>query len=177
MNTKPTIENAASIVGTRTAEGSTVRFYNADGCEFMTLTSDDSVFVATFKRDNPRVDHTETVYTLTRNVFKALNAKDEELVRVEFDGTAKQPFVLGGAIASYFINDRGRYVFRISFDGQAPRDVYASPRVSDVDVSPKAVGSTIESISIVDLGDKRVVRCYSGRKAILTYVESKGERA
>lgn len=31
---------AASIVDTRTAEGSTVRFYNADGFEFMTLTSD-----------------------------------------------------------------------------------------------------------------------------------------
>lgn len=32
---------AASIVDTRTAEGSTVRFYNADGGEFMTLTSGD----------------------------------------------------------------------------------------------------------------------------------------
>lgn len=32
---------AASIVDTRTAEGSTVRFYNADGFEFMTLKSDD----------------------------------------------------------------------------------------------------------------------------------------
>lgn len=32
---------AASIIDTRTAEGSTVRFYNADGFEFMTLTSDD----------------------------------------------------------------------------------------------------------------------------------------
>lgn len=32
---------AASIVDTRTTEGSTVRFYNADGFEFMTLTSDD----------------------------------------------------------------------------------------------------------------------------------------
>lgn len=32
---------AVSIVDTRTAEGSTVRFYNADGLEFMTLTSDD----------------------------------------------------------------------------------------------------------------------------------------
>jgi hypothetical protein len=31
----------ASIVDTRTAEGSTVRFYNADGFEFMTLKSDD----------------------------------------------------------------------------------------------------------------------------------------
>lgn len=31
----------ASIVGTRTAEGSTVRFYSACGFEFMTLTSDD----------------------------------------------------------------------------------------------------------------------------------------
>ena len=31
---------AASIVDTRTAEGSTVRFYNADGFEFVTLTSD-----------------------------------------------------------------------------------------------------------------------------------------
>jgi hypothetical protein len=31
---------AASIVDTRTAEGSTVRFYNADGFEFMTLKSD-----------------------------------------------------------------------------------------------------------------------------------------
>ena len=30
----------ASIVDTRTAEGSTVRFYNADGFEFMTLKSD-----------------------------------------------------------------------------------------------------------------------------------------
>lgn len=60
MNTTPTIENAvtwfnahtathhfdvvdrqaASIVDTRTSEGSTVRFYNADGDEFMTLTSD-----------------------------------------------------------------------------------------------------------------------------------------
>lgn len=60
MNTTPTIENAvtwfnahtathhfdivdrqtASIVDTRTAEGSTVRFYNADGGEFMTLKSD-----------------------------------------------------------------------------------------------------------------------------------------
>lgn len=32
---------AASIVNTLTAEGSTVRFYNADGYEFMTLKSDD----------------------------------------------------------------------------------------------------------------------------------------
>lgn len=32
---------AASIVDTRTADGSTVRFYNADGFEFMTLKSDD----------------------------------------------------------------------------------------------------------------------------------------
>jgi hypothetical protein len=31
---------AASIVDTRTAEGSTVRFYNADGFEYMTLKSD-----------------------------------------------------------------------------------------------------------------------------------------
>ena len=31
----------ASIVDTRTAEGSTVRFYNAGGFEFMTLESDD----------------------------------------------------------------------------------------------------------------------------------------
>lgn len=57
MRTMPTVENAtiwfnaktvthhldvvdrqaASIVDTRTAEGSTVRFYNADGFEFMTL--------------------------------------------------------------------------------------------------------------------------------------------
>lgn len=144
--------------------------WGKDGCIRVSL--DDSVFVATFKRDNPRVDHTETVYNFTRNIFKALNAKDEELVRVEFDGTAKQPYILGAVITSYFINDRGRYVFRMSFDGQAPRDVYASSRVSDVDVSPKAVGSAIESISIVDLGDRRVVRCYSGRKAILTYEEA-----
>lgn len=61
METMPTEENAAtwfnaktvahhldvvdrqtaSIVDTRTAEGSTVRFYNADGFEFMTLKSDD----------------------------------------------------------------------------------------------------------------------------------------
>lgn len=61
MRTMPTVENAAtwfdaktvthhldvvdrqaaSIVDTRTAEGSIVRFYNADGFEFMTLTSDD----------------------------------------------------------------------------------------------------------------------------------------
>lgn len=61
MKTMPTVENAAawfnaktvthhldvvdrqaaSIVDTRTAEGSTVRFYNADGFEFMTLKSDD----------------------------------------------------------------------------------------------------------------------------------------
>lgn len=60
MRTRPTEENAAtwfnaktvthhldvvdrqaaSIVDTRTAEGSTVRFYNADGFEFMTLESD-----------------------------------------------------------------------------------------------------------------------------------------
>lgn len=60
METTPTIENAAtwfnaktvtqhldvvdrqaaSIVDTRTDEGSTVRFYNADGFEFMTLKSD-----------------------------------------------------------------------------------------------------------------------------------------
>lgn len=148
--------------------------WGKDGC--MRESLDYSVFVATFKRDNPRVDHTETIYNVTRNVFKALNAKDEELVRVEFDGTAKQPYILGAVITSYFVNDRGRYVFSVSFDGQAPRDVYASSRVSDVDVSPKAVGSTIESVSIVDLGDRRVVRCYSGRKAILTYEESKGER-
>lgn len=32
---------AASIVDTRTAEGSIVRFYNADGFEFTTLKSDD----------------------------------------------------------------------------------------------------------------------------------------
>lgn len=61
MRTAPTVENAAtrlnaktvthhldvvdrqavSIVDTRTAEGSTVRIYNADGFEFMTLKSDD----------------------------------------------------------------------------------------------------------------------------------------
>lgn len=61
MHTTPTVENAAtwfnaktvtqhldvvdrqaaSIVDIRTAEGSTVRFYNADGFEFMTLKSDD----------------------------------------------------------------------------------------------------------------------------------------
>lgn len=60
MKTKPTVENAptwfnaktvthhldvvdrcaVSIVDTRTAEGSTVRIYNADGFEFMTLKSD-----------------------------------------------------------------------------------------------------------------------------------------
>lgn len=60
MRTMPTVENAAtwfnaktvthhldvvdrqavSIVNTCTAEGSTVRFYNADGFEFMTLKSD-----------------------------------------------------------------------------------------------------------------------------------------
>lgn len=60
MKSVPTVENAAtwfdaktvthhldvvdrqtaSIVDTRTAEGSTVRFYNADGFEFMTLKSD-----------------------------------------------------------------------------------------------------------------------------------------
>lgn len=45
MGTSPTVENAvdrqaASIVDTRTAEGSVVRFYNAAGDEFMTLTSD-----------------------------------------------------------------------------------------------------------------------------------------
>lgn len=60
MGTMPTVENAAtwfnaktvthhldvidrqvaSIVDTRTAEGSTARFYNADGFEFMTLKSD-----------------------------------------------------------------------------------------------------------------------------------------
>lgn len=33
---------AASIVDTRTAEGSIVRFYNADGFEFMTLKSDNA---------------------------------------------------------------------------------------------------------------------------------------
>lgn len=152
----------------------TVVAWGEDGCMYEVL--DDSVFVATFKRDNPRVDHTETVYTTLRNVFKALNANDEELVRVEFDGTAKQPYILGAVITSYFVNDRGRYVFRLSFGGQAPRDVYASHLVSDVDVSPKAVGATIESVSIVNLGDRRVVRCCSGRKAILTYEERKGER-
>lgn len=61
MRTMPAVENAAtwfnaktvthhhdvidrqtaSIVDTRTAEGSTVRFYNACGFEFMTLKSDD----------------------------------------------------------------------------------------------------------------------------------------
>ena len=61
METMPTVENAAtwfnaetvtqhldvvdrqtaSIVDTRTAEGSIARFYNADGFEFMTLESDD----------------------------------------------------------------------------------------------------------------------------------------
>ena len=60
MRTMPTVENAAtwfnaktvthhldvvdrqatSIVDTRTADGSIVRFYNADGFEFMTLKSD-----------------------------------------------------------------------------------------------------------------------------------------
>lgn len=60
MKTMPTVENAAtwfnaktvthhldvvdrvaaSIVDTRTVKGSTVQFYNADGFEFMTLTSD-----------------------------------------------------------------------------------------------------------------------------------------
>lgn len=61
MKTTPTVENAvawfgehtvtyhldvsdcvaASIINTLTAKGSTVRFYNADGHEFMTLKSDD----------------------------------------------------------------------------------------------------------------------------------------
>lgn len=61
MDTTPTVDNAvawfgahtvthhldvvdrvtASIVNTLTAEGSTVRFYNANGYEFMTLKSDD----------------------------------------------------------------------------------------------------------------------------------------
>lgn len=53
MGTMPTVENAATwfnaktvthhldVVDTRTAEGSTVRFYNACGFEFMTLKSDD----------------------------------------------------------------------------------------------------------------------------------------
>lgn len=53
MRTMPTVENAATwfnaktvthhldVVDTRTAEGSTVRFYNACGFEFMTLKSDD----------------------------------------------------------------------------------------------------------------------------------------
>ena len=149
----------------------TVVAWGENGC--MRESLDDSVFVATFKRDNPRVDHTETAYNLTRNVFKALNAKDEELVRVEFDGTAKQPYILGAVLTSYYLDDRGRYVFRLSFDGQVPRDVYTSPRVSDVDVSPEVIGSTIESVSIVDLGDRRVVRCYSGRKAVLAYEEAK----
>ena len=148
----------------------TVVTWGKDGC--MRESLDDSVFVATFKRDNPRVDHTETAYTVTRNIFKALNAKDEELVRVEFDGTAKQPFILGATLVSYFLNDRGRYIFRVSFDGQAPRDVYASSQVSNIDVSLEAVRSTIESVSIVDLGDRRIVRCYSGCKAILTYEEA-----
>ena len=148
----------------------TVVKWGKNGCMCEAL--DDSVFTATFKRDNPQVDHTETVYNATRNVFKALNAKDEELVRVEFDGKAKQPFILGATLVSYFLNDRGRYVFRVSFDGQAPRDVYASSWMSNIDVNPKAVRSTIESVSIVDLGDRRVVRCYSGRKAILTYEEA-----
>lgn len=148
----------------------TVVMWGKNGCMHKSL--DDSVSVATFKRDNPQIDHTETVYTFIRNVFKAVNAKDEELVRVEFDGTAKQPFILGAVITSYLVNDSGRHVFRMSFDGQAPRDVYASPRVSNVDVSPKAIGSTIESVSIIDLGDRRIARCYSGRKAILTYEEA-----
>mgnify|MGYP000929112122 CR=1 FL=1 len=53
MRTMPTVENAASwfnaktvthhldVVDTCTADGSTVRFYNACGFEFMTLKSDD----------------------------------------------------------------------------------------------------------------------------------------
>ena len=153
----------------------TVVTWGKNGC--MRESLDDSVFVATFKRDNQKVDHTETTYNVTRNIFKMLNAKDEELVRVEFDGTARQPYILGGTLTSYIINDRGRYVFRLSFDGQAPRDVYESPRVSNVDVSPKAIGSVIDSVSIIDLGDKRIVRCYSGRKVVLSYEESTGERA
>lgn len=52
MRTMPTVENAATwfnaktvthhldVVDTSTAEGSTVRFYNAEGFGFMTLTSD-----------------------------------------------------------------------------------------------------------------------------------------
>lgn len=45
-----------------------------------------------------------------------------------------------------------------------------------VDVSPKVVGSAIESVSIIDLGDRRVVRCYSGREVVLTYEERKGDK-
>lgn len=53
MRAMPTVENAATwfnakavthhldVVDTRTPEGSTVRIYNADGFEFMTLKSDD----------------------------------------------------------------------------------------------------------------------------------------
>lgn len=81
MRTMPTVENAAtwfnahtathyldvvdrqtaSIVDTRTAEGSTVRFYNADGDEFMTLTSDNvsTRFDSLFGRKLVGVRHAE----------------------------------------------------------------------------------------------------------------------
>lgn len=52
---------AASIVDTRTVEGSTVRFYNADGFEFMTLKSDNvSVrFDSLFGRKSVGTRHAE----------------------------------------------------------------------------------------------------------------------
>lgn len=81
MRTMPTVENAAtwfnaktvthhldvvdrqtaSIVDTRTAEGSTVRFYNACGIEFMTLKSDDvsTRFDALFDEKLVGVRHAE----------------------------------------------------------------------------------------------------------------------
>ena len=54
METAPTVENAVAwfgahtvtrrldVVDTLTAKGFTVRIYNANGCEFMTLKSDDA---------------------------------------------------------------------------------------------------------------------------------------
>lgn len=81
MKSMPTVENAAtwfnaktvthhldvvdrqvgSIVDTRTVEGSTVRFYNADGFEFMTLKSDNvSVrFDSLFGRKSVGTRHAE----------------------------------------------------------------------------------------------------------------------
>ena len=98
MRTMPTVENAATwfnaktvthrldVVDTRTADGSTVRFYNADGFEFMTLKSDEESkrFDSLFGEELVGVRHAEDGRLYA--ILKDGDSTREELV------TATRPY-------------------------------------------------------------------------------------